>query len=296
MTNAAMPSVPENDGSRTAEPGEGDTVGPYRLGALLGEGGMGRVYRALGPGDTVVALKVVKSAIACHDTYRRRFEREADVASRIIHRHVVPVLDAGESDGVLYMAQRFVSGGSLADAIQERGPLDLQRAIRVCLHVGSALGALGDAGLVHRDLKPANIMLDEEGAAFVTDFGLAKDREASVLTRPGEALGSMAYMAPEQIRGEPVTAATDVYALGCVMNECLTGKSPFGDRRGMQILWAHLQDQAPDPCAVRSDVPRDVGWAVTRALEKEPERRPPTAMAYARMLQVAAGVPPLSPS
>jgi serine/threonine-protein kinase len=149
--------------------------------------------------------------------------------------------------------------------------------------------------LVHRDLKPGNILLDEHEDAYVADFGLAKDRDASVLTKSGMSVGSFDYMAPEQIRGQEVTPVTDVYSLGCVMHECLCGQPPFADREGMQVLWAHLRDEAPDACAVRDDLPNDVGWAVARALEKEPERRPPSATAYARMVQVAAGVPPLSP-
>src|SRR5919206_3151215 len=158
----------------------------------------------------------------------------------------------------------------------------------VCTQVAEGLDAMHAEGLIHRDVKPGNILLDETGKAYITDFGLMKDREASVLTRPGQALGSMDYMAPEQIRGEEVTAQSDVYALGCVMIECLTGKPPFADRQGMRILWAHLQEEPPDPCTGRTDLPSDVGWAVTRALEKEPEKRPPTATAYAHMVRVAA--------
>src|SRR5207244_9794946 len=119
--------------------------------------------------------------------------------------------------------------------------------------------------------------------------------DASVLTKPGQALGSMDYMAPEQIRGQKVSPATDIYALGCVMNQCICGEPPFADRQGMRILWAHLQDEPPDPCASRTDMPKDLGWAITRALEKDPARRPPSATAYARIIQVAAGVQPLSP-
>jgi serine/threonine-protein kinase len=154
--------------------------------------------------------------------------------------------------------------------------------------VADGLDALHAEGLIHRDVKPGNILLDGQGKAFITDFGLMKDREASVLTRPGQALGSMDYMAPEQIRGEEVTAQSDVYALGCVMIECLTGQPPFADRQGMRILWAHLQEDPPDPSAGRDDIPPDVGWAVTRALEKEPDKRPPTATAYAHMVRIAA--------
>jgi serine/threonine-protein kinase len=160
----------------------------------------------------------------------------------------------------------------------------------LALEVAKGLGALHTEQLVHRDLKPANILLDESGRAYITDFGLAKDRDASALTEPGQAVGSMDYMAPEQIRGEEVTGRTDVYALGCVMCECLRGTPPFADRQGMRILWAHLQEEPPDPAADRDDVPADVSWAILRALEKEPDKRPQTATAYAHMVRVAAGM------
>ena len=271
-----------------AEPEPGDTVGPYRVESMLGEGGMGRVYRAVGPDGEVVALKVVKAELARDQVFRRRFERESGTAARVQHPNVVPVVDTGEHEGIPYMAQKFITGGSLEDKIKRDGPLDLGEAVELCTQVADGLDALHAEGLIHRDVKPGNILLDGEGKAYITDFGLMKDREASVLTRPGQALGSMDYMAPEQIRGEEVTARSDVYALGCVMIECLTGQPPFADRQGMRILWAHLQEEPPDPCAGRDDIPADVGWAVTRALEKEPEKRPPTATAYAHMVRIAA--------
>ncbi|MEA2436076.1 MAG: serine/threonine kinase PknH, partial [Thermoleophilaceae bacterium] len=260
-----------------AEPRPGDSVGPYRVESMLGEGGMGRVYRAVGPDGEVVALKVVKATLARDDVFRRRFEREAGAAARVAHPNVVPVVDRGEHQGVPYLAQKFITGGSLEQKIKRETRLDLNEAVDLCTQVADGLDAMHAEGLIHRDVKPANILLDGEGRAYITDFGLMKDREASVLTRPGQALGSMDYMAPEQIRGEGVSAQSDVYALGCVMIECLTGKPPFADRQGMRILWAHLQEEPPNPCAAREGLPADVGWAVTRALEKEPDKRPPTA-------------------
>jgi serine/threonine protein kinase len=193
------------------------------------------------------------------------------------------------------MAQPLIEGGSLQEKLERESRLDLEEAVTLCLQVAKGVGALHTHGLIHRDLKPANILLDEEGCAFVADFGLAKDPQASLITQPGQAVGSLDYMAPEQIRGEDVSPATDVYALGCVMFECLCGDPPFADRQGMQVLWAHLRDAPRDPCADRDDVPESLTWAVSRALEKDPANRPATATAYARMVQVAAGVPPLSP-
>ena len=144
-------------------------------------------------------------------------------------------------------------------------------------------------GLIHRDVKPGNILLGDDGTPFIADFGLVKDRDAQ-RAHQGRARrsGRWTTWRPEQIRGEEVTAQSDVYALGCVMFECMSGKPPFADRQGMRILWAHLQEDPPDPLADRPDVPADVAWAITRALQKEPEQRPPTATAYAGMVRIAA--------
>jgi len=273
----------------TAEPQLGDTVGRWRLQDLLGEGGMGRVYRAVDAAGAEAAVKIVKAELARDDIFRRRFDREAKVAQRVDHPHVVPVIETGEQDGIPYLVQVFIGGGSLEDRIKAQGTMPLAETVRICTAVASGLDALHTEGLIHRDVKPANILLDDQGTPYIADFGLAKDRDASILTKAGQALGSMDYMAPEQIRGEEVSAQSDVYALGCVMYECLAGKPPFADRQGMRILWAHLQEEPPDPLADRDDVPADVGWALRQALEKEPEERPPTATAYASMVRIAAG-------
>jgi serine/threonine protein kinase len=274
----------------------GDKVGPYTVEHPLGEGGMARVYRAVGPDGGVVALKLVRPDLAVEEMFRRRFTREVRTAERVDHPHVVPVLDSGDHDGVPYMVQPLIGGGSLQERLEREKVLELEAAVTCCLQVAKGIGALHKHGLVHRDLKPANILLDEHNRAFVADFGLAKDHQASLLTQPGQAVGSLDYMAPEQIRGEEVGPATDVYSLGCVMFECLAGRPPYRDREGtMKILWAHLQDEPPDPCADRPEMPKELSWAVLRALEKDPADRPPTGTAYARMVQVAAGVPPLSP-
>src|SRR3954447_22700542 len=272
----------------TAEPQLGDTVGRWRLEEMLGEGGMGRVYRAVDAAGNESAVKIVKAELARDDTFRRRFDREAKVAQRVEHPHVVPVIETGEQDGIPYLTQQFISGGSLEDRIKRDGRMPLDETVRICTAVASGLDALHNEGLIHRDVKPANILLAEDGTPYIADFGLAKDRDASVLTQAGQALGSMDYMAPEQIRGEDVSAQSDVYALGCVMFECLSGKPPFADKQGMRILWAHLQEEPPDPLADRPDVPADVSWAITRALQKEPDQRPPTATAYAGMVRIAA--------
>jgi serine/threonine-protein kinase len=271
------------------EPGE--AFGPYRIESVLGEGGMGRVYEATGPQEARVALKLMRANLAADDAFRRRFERESKLADKVDHPHVVPVVDRGEIDGVLYIAQRFIDGRSLRDELDRRETLALEALVRLAAEAGGALDALHACGLIHRDVKPDNIMLDGGGAAYVTDLGLAKDRAASsVLTRLGEAIGTRDYMAPEQIRGgaSKVDARADVYGLGCVLFECVAGRPPFADQQGMRLLWAHLHDDPPDPCTGRDDVPAEVGWAVRKALAKEPEERLPSTVALARLIQVGA--------
>jgi serine/threonine protein kinase len=276
----------------TSEANIPETIGPYRVESVLGIGGMGQVYRATGPDGGPVALKLVKAELARDQTFRKRFDREARIAQQVEHPNVVPVLDTGEENGIPYLAQRFVSGRNLADMIEQDEQLPLETIAKVCDEVGAGLDALHENGLVHRDVKPANILVDDSGTAFITDFGLAKDSQGSLLTRPGQALGSLDYMSPEQIRSEEVSAATDVYALGCVMWECLRGAPPFADRQGMRVLWAHLQDMPPSPCEGRPDVPAEVGATILQAVAKDPADRPQSASEFARLLRSAAGFGP----
>jgi serine/threonine-protein kinase len=289
-----QPTVIRRHGAMPA-PGTGDVVGGYRIEQVLAQGGMGRVYRATDSNGRSVALKVIKPEYASDLTFRRRFARETRAALAVEHAHVVPVLSAGEHGGAPFLATAFMEGGSLHDMLCERRALELERAVTILLQVAAGLDAIHAAGLVHRDVKPGNILLDREGRAYVTDFGLAKHSDASALTRTGFAVGSLSYMAPEQTRAEDVTAAADIYALGCVVFECLAGRPPFHGLRGVQMLMAHRHEPPPDPCEGRDDGSAVLTWAVLRALAKEAADRPPTAISYARMVQSAAGVPPLSP-
>jgi serine/threonine protein kinase len=266
----------------------GDSVGPYRIESEIAEGGMGRVYAAIAPDGEKVALKLVKSSLAGDATFRRRFDREAGFAARVSHPNVVSLIDTGVHHRIPYLVQRFVVGRSLEELIEAEGPLALDAAVRVCLQIADALEAIHAEGIVHRDLKPANVMLDEHGDVHITDFGLAKHSGDSLLTMPGQAIGSMDYMAPEQVRGEEISAAADIYAFGCLMFNCITGKPPFADRQGVKILWAHLQDEPPDPCAERDDVPEGIGEVILSALAKEPEQRPPSPTEFANRFQAAA--------
>src|SRR3954465_11490404 len=237
---------------------------------------MGGVYKAVGGDGQPVALKMVKEEMAVDETFLKRFKREAEIAQRIQHPNVVSVIATGEFEGLPWAAQRFISGGSLEERLDRWGALDLHQVIAIFKQVASGLDVLHENGLVHRDLKPGNILIDQMGTPFIADFGLAKDHQhqGTVLTRPGQALGSMDYMAPEQIRGEGVNAATDVYAPACLLLDLLTGKPPFADKVGMRIMWAPLQDPPPHPSHIRRDLPRAVGDALLEGLEKDPDDRP----------------------
>ncbi len=269
----------------------GTRFADYQVEALIGMGGMGKVYRAVAGDGTPVALKLVKADLARDETFRRRFRREARIAQTVRNPHVVSVRDTGEHDGVPYLAAQFIAGMTLDQKLRLDGRIDLTTTIAICAQVAAGLDALWEAGMVHRDVKPANILLDPAGKAYITDFGLAKDSAGSVLTRPGQPLGSMDYMSPEQIRGEQVTGAADIYSLGCVMFECIDGRPPFADREGMRVLWGHLQDEPRDPGGDRGDISPEFIRALKSALRKEPGARPPTSVDYARSLAQAAGIP-----
>ena len=269
------------------EPRPGDSVGPYRITRVIGRGRMGIVFEAVEDGGDPVAVKVVTTELTQDEVFLRRFRREVEAAQRIEHENVVPVLAHGEENGLPYLVQALIPGGSLAERIQAEGKIGLASTLDLLAGAAAGIDALHAGGLVHRDIKPANILLDGD-RAYVSDFGLAKDSQASNLTRPGQALGSLDYMAPEQIRGEEVSPATDIYALGCVFIECLTGSPPFGGRPSMRVLFAHLQDEPPDLTELRPDIPAAAARAVNRALEKEPEERPSSAGGYIQTVARAA--------
>jgi serine/threonine-protein kinase len=272
-----------------AELKAGDRLGPYRLEHVLGQGAMGIVFKAAHePDGEVVALKVLRAELSGDETYRRRFAREGQIAGKLSHRHLVSVVDAGEADGHHYLATRYVLGRTLADLLETDGPLPLTPLLRIMAEIATALDTLHTEGLVHRDVKPANIMLDGSETSFLTDFGLAKGAAATVLTKPGHVVGTLDYLAPEVIKGQPAGASADVYALGCVTYECIAGRPPFGGETFVEATLASLQDEPVDPCTDRADLPPALSFAVLQALAKSPADRPPTAAAYALMLRISA--------
>jgi len=273
----------------------GQRLGPYRIEGLLGQGGMGIVFRALHDDGRTVALKVLRDELAADDGYRQRLAHEARAAAEVDHPNLAPVLEAGEADGRLYLAVRYVDGRSLAERLAVGGPLAVGELVRLAADVAAGLDALHRRGIVHRDIKPANILLGADGTAVLGDFGLAKSRAWTVLTKTGQVLGTPNYLAPEVIRGQSATPLSDLYGLGCVLFECLAGASPFAGRGVLRVGMAHLQEEPGDPAAGRDDVPPALAWTVRQALAKDPADRPPSAVALARMLRLAAAEGPRQP-
>jgi serine/threonine protein kinase len=266
----------------------GEQVGKYRVDGMLGRGATACVYRVLDPDDEAVALKLVLDEVAYERSFRQRFELEASIAERVKHPNVVAVLDKGEYASVPWLTQELIMGGSMRDRLDERGKIPLAEAVRMLEEVGAGLTAVHEHGLVHRDVKPANILLKDDDSACITDFGLARDTLVDrKLTRPGQMLGTMHYMAPEQIEVAPVGPYTDVYSLGCVAWECVVGRAPFADRPGMGVMLAQLEDMPEHPSDVDPEIPRPVGDAIMVALKKKPEERPQSATGFATLVRSA---------
>ena len=223
----------------------GATFAGYRVESVVGRGGMGVVYRAWDLSlERPVALKLIAPELAEDERFRARFLREPRLAASLDHPGVVPIYEAGEWEGQLYLAMRFVEGSDLGSVLERESKLAPERALIVLGQVADALDAAHRRGLVHRDVKPANVLLDEDGHAYLTDFGITKQLGA-VSTDTGRVLGTLDYLAPEQIRGEDVDGKTDGYALGCVLYECLAGSPPFRRATEAETLWAHINDEPP---------------------------------------------------
>jgi eukaryotic-like serine/threonine-protein kinase len=268
--------------------------GRYRLQRLIATGGMGQVWEGIDSRlGRRVAVKVLKAEYSTDAEFVERFRAEARTVAMLNHPGIASVYDYGETDmdgegRTAYLVMELVNGEPLNSVLKRTGRLSLRHALDMLEQTGRALQVAHTAGLVHRDVKPGNILLERTGKAYITDFGLAKDNAGSILTQPGQALGSLDYMAPEQIRGEQVTAAADVYSLACVAYECLYGRRPFADRPGLLVLWAHLQDDPPDhPVEWASD---EFIRALRAGLAKLVEDRPATPIDYARALARAADV------
>src|SRR5829696_5733703 len=246
----------------------GTTFAGYRLESLVGRGGMGVVYRARDLRlDRPVALKLIAPELAEDEEFRARFLREPRLAASLDHPNVIPIYDAGEFEGQLYLAMRFVDGRDLKSLLEGEGTLPADRALQILTPIADALDSAHRQRLVHRDVKPANVLLDRDGHAYLTDFGITKQAGAPS-TDTGRAVGTLDYLAPEQIRGDPVDGRTDCYALACVLYECLAGRPPFHRDTEAETMWAHMQEQ---PGPLRGHARLDP--VLRKALAKDREER-----------------------
>jgi serine/threonine protein kinase len=270
----------------------GTTVAGYRIETLVGRGGMGAVYRAEEGGlGRKVALKVIVPELAQDERFRERFLRESRIAASLDHPHVIPIYQAGEDGGLLYLAMRYVEGIDLAKLVAEEGALEPRRALELLSQIAEALDAAHEKGLVHRDVKPSNVLIAKAAGkehCYLADFGLTKRTGSlSGVTAAGDIVGTLEYVAPEQITGDPLDERSDVYSLGCVLYECLTGQPPFPRATDVALLWAHVHEEPERPSTARPGLPRELDSVLTRALAKEPGRRYRTAGALVSVTRSA---------
>ncbi len=281
----------------------GHVVAGHRIDALLGEGGMGVVYRATHLRlRRPVALKVLPPPLAADHAYRSRFEREAAIAASLEHPNVVPIYDAGHANGLLYLSMRYVDGQDFGALLRREGPIDVERVCAVLGPVADALDAVHEAGLVHRDVKPANVLIARTVRAnghlqvYLCDFGIAKNPTSggADLTSAGQYIGTLQYSSPEQIEGRWLDGRSDQYGLACLVYRALTGQVPYPREDTPAVIYAHLASDPPRPSALRPDLPPAVDAVVIRAAAKHPDHRFATCSAFIAALR-ATLVPPARP-
>jgi serine/threonine protein kinase/predicted ATPase len=277
---------------------KGETVRGYELREHIATGGFGAVYKALQPSvGREVAVKIILPQYASDPTFMRRFEVEAQIVAQLEHPAIVPLYDYWSDESGAYLVMRWLRGGSLKQAL-DTGPLALDRAERIISQLVDGLSIAHERGIIHRDIKPANILLDEAGNAYLTDFGFAKDMATGAdLTVSGAIVGSPAYMSPEQIRGERVTPASDIYSLGVVLYELLVGQQPFGDQSPTTLIYKNMNEPLPLVREKRPEIPEAMEWVVQRATLKDPAGRYPDVQSFADDLRrVVLGETPGTPA
>ena len=276
------------------DPRLGTEIAGYRIEERIGRGGMGVVYRAQHMNlQRRAAIKIIAPEFADTKGFRSRFIREARIAAALQHPNIVTVYDAGQSGQTLYIAMQFIRGSDLAAILNEEGRLRPYRAIDVCRQVASALDAAHGMALIHRDVKPGNVLI-EGRRAYLTDFGLTKRSGGSKsgLTQAGELVGTIHYVAPEQIEAGDVDARTDVYSLACLLFHCLTGHVPFERDTDVAVIYAHLSETPPKLTDVRPELPAGLDAVIAKGLDKSPDRRFQSCsdlMSAARVVIDAAG-------
>lgn len=267
----------------------GRRFGPYELISPLGAGGMATVYKAFHPAmNRHVALKILPRHLAGEASFMERFQREAQLVAQLQHPHILPVFDFGLSEGYAYIVMPMVTGGTLID-LMERGPVPLEQALLLAEEIADALDYAHQRGLIHRDVKPGNVLMDERGHCLLTDFGLAKIRQTqdAGLTMSGTILGTPAYMSPEQGNGLPLDGRSDVYSLGIILYELVTGRPPYRAETPLAVMLKHVSEPTPPPTLINKTLPSVVEEVVMRALAKRPEDRYATAGDLMRALRHA---------
>jgi serine/threonine protein kinase len=266
---------------------EGTPFGRYRLVELLGQGGMGEVWRAYDSAtDRVVAIKVLHSHFAQDRTFEQRFRREAHAAAALNNQHVIPIHNYGEIDGKLFVDMRLIDGRDLA-VVLANGPLEPLRAVGIIEQIAKALHAAHRVDLVHRDVKPSNILLAEDDFAYLIDFGIARAASDTAMTSAGATIGTWAYMAPERFSTGQTDARSDVYALACVLHECLTGEKPFPGDTLERLVAGHMFSPPPQPSAIREGLPPTFDDVIAVGLAKDPDHRYPSTVEFARAARTA---------
>src|ERR1700744_3977159 len=252
----------------------GSMFGPYHLKRLLGRGGMGEVYEAEHTvKEWTVAVKLLTGTFSTDPVFRERLKREARTAGRLQEPHVVPVHDYGEIDGQMFLVMRWVEGTDLDSVLKRFGPLTPPRAVAIITQIASALDAAHAAGVMHRDIKPQNILVTRDDFAYLVDFGIASATTDEKLTQLGTAVGTWKYMAPERFSNDEVTYRADIYALACVLFECLTGAPPYTSGSAASLVTAHASDPIPRPSALRPGIPKGFDAVVARGMAKKPQDR-----------------------
>jgi len=279
----------------------GSRIAGYRLGEQIGQGGMAVVFRAQDERlERQVALKILSPALAANETFRHRFILESRSAAAADDPYIIPVFEAGEADGVLFIAMRYVPGGDVGALLKQMGPLPIERAAAIISGVASALDTAHAAGLVHRDVKPTNMLLDTRVGrpdhVYLSDFGLSKGTLSSAdVTGTDRFMGTLHYCAPEQIQGRRVDARTDEYALACTAFELLSGRPPFSQDEASAVLYAQLSEPPPRLAPRRPDLPAAVDDVLLRALAKAPEDRYASCGEFADALRMALGLQRYAP-
>src|SRR5246500_3922348 len=287
-TRAPAPALPPGEFS------PGTVLGDrYEILALLGQGGMGAVYKARDKElDRLVALKIIRPELTTNPEILKRFKQELILARQVTHRNVIRIFDLGQADGFKFITMEYLEGQDLRALLREKGKLEPAEAAKIILQICRALEVAHGEGVIHRDLKPQNIMLDANGRAYVMDFGIARSAYLPGMTQTGALVGTPEYMSPEQAKGEKLDERSDLFSLGVIFYELVIGQSPFYSETPLATLWKRMQEKAKPLCEVDPAIPKALSDIVAKAMEIEPENRFASAQEFAQHLESWLGISP----